>query len=181
MNKSTFSEPHIYLLEGPIGAGKTTYARQLSQKISAPHFNLDNWMAKLFESDKPKTPCIDWYLERKSRCLEVIYDMAHRVLLTNKKIILELGLVQRVSRNQFYQWVNKVGFDLQVLVLNAPRSIRKERVKKRNIEKNESFSMEVSEDFFNFCSDIWEEPLVDEKKEVQIKFISYKSTSNLKL
>ena len=43
----------IHLIEGPVGAGKSTFAAQLSGTYAAPHLALDDWMATLFVPDRP--------------------------------------------------------------------------------------------------------------------------------
>ena len=58
----------IYLVEGPVGSGKTTFAHQLSNCYSAPHLNLDDWMARLFRPDRSEIDVMAWYIERKERC-----------------------------------------------------------------------------------------------------------------
>ena len=34
----------IHLIEGPVGAGKSTFAARLSVAHEAPHLNLDEWI-----------------------------------------------------------------------------------------------------------------------------------------
>ena len=161
----------IYLIEGPVGAGKTTFSRELSEKISAPHINLDTWMARLFQADRPATGSIGWYLERKERCIEQIWDVAIRSLNANCDMILELGLIQRNNRQAMYQRIAASGHKLVVYVLDAPREERRERVKLRNFQRSDSFSMEVSDEVFEIASNMWEEPDDIECTEQEIIFM----------
>ena len=73
MNKAnTMSEStaRLHLLLGPVGAGKSTLARQLSREHRAIALILDDWMARLYGPDeRPPTGRIAWYLERRDRCL----------------------------------------------------------------------------------------------------------------
>jgi len=39
----------VILVEGPVGAGKSTFSEDLSHKVAAPHINLDSWMANFFD------------------------------------------------------------------------------------------------------------------------------------
>ena len=41
----------LHLIFGPIGAGKTTYARDLARRERAVAFVLDEWGARLFGPD----------------------------------------------------------------------------------------------------------------------------------
>ena len=65
----------IYLIEGPVGSGKSTLASKLSNEFSAPRLILDKWMTILFSPDRPDSDFIGWYLERKDRCIEQIWDV----------------------------------------------------------------------------------------------------------
>lgn len=54
----------LHLVIGPVGAGKSTFARELAKENSAVHLDLDAWMAVLFAADRPATDTMPWYLER---------------------------------------------------------------------------------------------------------------------
>jgi len=54
----------IRLIEGPIGAGKSTLASQISKDSNTPRLILDNWMATLFSSDRPSSGVVEWYVGR---------------------------------------------------------------------------------------------------------------------
>jgi len=129
----------IYLIERPVGAGESTFSEDLSQKIGAPHINLDSWVARLFRLDRPATGTFEWYVERKERCIEQIWDVALRTLDANCDVILELGLIQRASRQAMYKRIEESDHRTLVYVLDTPREIRKERVRSRNIEKGAFF------------------------------------------
>ncbi|MEJ2681019.1 MAG: AAA family ATPase, partial [Gammaproteobacteria bacterium] len=82
----------IYLVEGPVGSGKSTFAEQQALEINAPHINLDSWMVNLFRPDRPTSGTMEWYIERKERCIEQIWLVAKSILDANFDVILELGL-----------------------------------------------------------------------------------------
>lgn len=162
----------IYLVEGPVGAGKSTYSEGLSQRIKAPHLNLDSWMARLFRPDRPATGTIEWYVERKERCIEQIWDVALGTLESGCDVILELGLVQYASRQAMYKRAEESGHNIVVYVLDAPRQERRERVRSRNIEKGNTFSMEIPDAIFEIASDMWEEPNDIECDKYEVIFVS---------
>jgi len=167
----------VFLVEGPVGAGKSTFSEDLSHKVDAPHLNLDSWMARLFRPDRPTTGIIEWYLERKDRCVEQIWDVALRVLNSKCDVILELGLVQSESRLQMYERIKESGHEVLVYVLDSPRKERKERVRNRNLIKGTTFSMEVPDEIFEIASDMWEEPNDIEREEQEVIFVS-QATAN---
>ena len=155
--------PTIHLVEGPVGAGKSTHAAGLSRQFNAPRLILDEWMVVLFRPDRPQHEFMTWYENRKHRCIEQIWRVAGDILDTGSDVVLELGLVQQVLREDFYQRVDATGFDLQVWVVDAPREVRRERVRARNREQGATYQMEVSDEIFDLADAAWQPP--DDREE----------------
>jgi predicted kinase len=164
--------PKIYLIEGPVGAGKSTFAASLASRVGGPHIALDEWFTRLFSPDRPSVDLMPWYIERKFRLLDHIWQHAQSLLACNIAPVLELGLVQRRDREEFYARARTVGAELKVYLLQAPREIRRERVMRRNVEMGPTFSMVVPAPFFEMASDVWEEPDEVEIEQNQIEVIS---------
>jgi len=162
----------IYLVEGPVGAGKSTYSKTLGQSAAAPHFNLDAWMARLFRPDRPESEVMQWYIERKKRCIEQIWDVALRTLNANCDVILELGLIRSRDRHAMYERIKASGHEVIIHILDAPREERRKRVNTRNVEKGETFSMEVPDTIFDMASDMWQAPDEFECEEQEVVFVS---------
>lgn len=162
----------IYLVEGPVGSGKSTYSEQLSLQTSAPNISLDTWMVNLFRPDRPSSGVTEWYVERKERCIEQIWDVARKILDASCDVILELGLIHVSSRRAMYARVSETDHELVVYMLDAPKEVRRERVRQRNLEKGATFSMEVSDEVFEMASNMWEEPDDVECREHRIEFVA---------
>lgn len=150
--------PTIHLLEGPVGAGKSTLAAALSARHDAPRFILDDWMAVLFRPDRPEVDLWPWYLERKQRCIELIWRLGDEALDRGQDVILELGLVRRAAREEFYQRVDAADRQLIIYLLDAPRELRRARVQERNERRGPTFAMPVPDAIFELASDAWEAP-----------------------
>lgn len=169
--------PRIHLLEGPVGAGKSTFARHLTARHAAPILVLDDWMATLFGPDRPAESVpmparVRWYMERKARCLDQLWKVASGVLDAGSDVVLELGLVQAHARQSFYGWVDAGAYDLTVYVLDAPREVRRARVQARNRARGETWSMDVSDAFFDHASDLWEPPDATECADRDVQFVN---------
>jgi predicted kinase len=162
----------IHLVEGPVGAGKSTYSMALAARIGGVHIALDEWFAKLFSPDRPGVDVILWYMERKARLLDHIWHHAQSLLVAGANPILELGLVQRQSREDFYRRARDASVELQICVLDASRELRRERVARRNVEKGPTFSMVVPDAVFEMASDMWQAPDDIEIAENGIEVIS---------
>jgi predicted kinase len=164
--------PKIHLIEGPVGAGKSTFAASLTTRVGGVHIALDEWFARLFSPDRPSTELMPWYIERKARLLDHIWSHAQVLLACGIPRVLELGLVQRRSREDFYMRARDARVELALYLLVASREVRRERVMRRNVEKGPTFSMVVPAPIFEMASDAWEEPHELEIAEHRIERIS---------
>ncbi|MGC1174615.1 AAA family ATPase [Polaromonas sp.] len=164
--------PLIHLIEGPVGAGKSTYAAALATRIGGVHIALDEWFARLFSPDRPDADVMPWYVVRKERLAQHIWTHAQVLLRSGAKPILELGLVQKRSREILYEQARSAGVELKVYVLEASREVRRERVARRNLLKGPTFSMVVPDPIFEFASDMWQSPDATEILEHRIEVVS---------
>lgn len=162
----------IHLIEGPVGAGKSTHALALAARLGAPRLDLDEWFVTLFSPDRPDAGFVDWYLERKQRCLEQIWRVAEAVLEVDADVVLELGLVGRADREAFYARVDATDHDLRVHVLDVPVEVRRERVRARNRAADGTFKMAVPDAMFDIADRAWQPPDDDECRERRIRIIT---------
>jgi len=126
----TRSKPKIILVAGGTGAGKTTYASALSDKIGALRFSIDEWMTGLF-----------W-----------------QALAQGLPIILDLGFTKKAHRKVFADWSAELGYPCELHWIKLAPQIRWERVETRNREKGETFAMTVTREMFDFMEGEWEDP-----------------------
>lgn len=165
--------PKVYLIEGPVGSGKSTYAKDLARQTLGVHIALDQWFAALFSPDRPAGGFLpSWYGERKQRLLEVIWKHGQEILASGTDAILELGLIQGAPRRDFCRRVLAEGHDLEVHVLDAPHEVRRDRVRGRNTGKGETFAMVVPDEVFELASKLWEPPDEAECDEYAVNFVA---------
>ncbi|HEX7686867.1 MAG TPA: AAA family ATPase [Burkholderiaceae bacterium] len=162
----------VHLVEGPVGAGKSTYSATLAATSGGVHIPLDEWFATLFSPDRPDGDFVPWYLERKERLLGLIWSHSRRILSAGRSVVLELGLIQREQRIQFCRRVANEGFPLHVHVLDASLEVRRGRVRRRNEERGPTFSMVVPDHVFEMASRLWEPPEELEREEFEISFVT---------
>lgn len=148
----------IHLLVGPVGAGKSTYARRRIVQSPGVFFNLDTWMTRLFGADeRPSEGVMAWYLERRERCRALIWELSMNVLECGTDAYLEIGLLARAERREFYERVHAADIELRVYCVDAPRDVRRRRVMARN-DSAEADVQVVPLPFFELASDAWEPP-----------------------
>lgn len=163
--------PTVNLIEGPVGAGKSTFAAKLASRTNGIHIALDEWFAALFSPDRPAGDFVPWYIEHKDRLITLIWNHSQQVLTSGKDIILELGLIQRDQRTAFCRKVREDGYAPVIHVLDAPIEVRRERVRHRNNEQGATFSMVVPDEVFELASRLWEAPDETECSEFEIEFV----------
>ena len=122
--------------------------------------------------DRPDTDFVRWYIARKERLIDLIWNHARALLEAGTNPVLELGLIQRQSREAFYERVRTADAELVVYVLDAPRDVRRERVRRRNLERGSTFFAVVPDHIFEMASDLWEPPDEDEIAENHIQLVS---------
>lgn len=158
----------LHLLIGPVGAGKTTFARQRVATQRAVFLDVDTFMVRLFGKDpRPEVNVIEWYLERRDRCRELLWDLALDLLAAHTDVYLELGLVARTERESTYARARDEALRLLVYLIDSPRDVRRERVLARNRAAAEHTQV-VPLPFFERASDAWQPPTIEERNAVEM-------------
>jgi len=155
----------IHLICGSTGAGKTTYARRLSDETRAVQFSIDQWMTALFWMDSPQPIEASWSMERVARCNDQIWTVAAQVAARGTPCVLDLGFSRFQERDRFAKLADAVGFSVQLHILDVPAEERWRRVEARNAEKGETHQLQfaVTRDMFDFVETLWEPPGEAEK------------------
>ncbi|WP_322739964.1 AAA family ATPase [Delftia tsuruhatensis] len=169
----------VHLIEGPVGAGKSTFGAALAASSNGVHIPLDEWFATLFSPDRPGGDFVPWYVERKERLLGLIWNHSRRVLASGRDVVLELGLIQQQQRIQFCRMITNEGFPPHLHVLDAPLEIRRARVRRRNEERGPTFSMVVPDHVFEMASKLWESPDEFECEECEVSFVTEGANASL--
>jgi predicted kinase len=143
----------------------------LSRELGAVRFTLDEWMTRLFSPDRPASGLVEWYVERAARCIEQIWSATERVVATGTAVILEIGLLQRAEREQFYERIKEAGVVCTLYVVDAARDVRRARVMKRNEDQGATFAMVVPAAIFELASDRWQPPDDEECRGRDVRFV----------
>lgn len=165
----------VYLIVGSTGAGKTTYAIDLAKKSLAAVYSIDDWMKALYWQDMPESPSNQWfiennkwYIDRISRCEDLILKNTFDRCLRNENTILDLGFSTADHRKKFINLIQSRGFAVETHFVDVPADVRWSRVLKRNEEKGQTFAMNVDRQMFDFMESIFETPQPTEGASVKI-------------
>jgi predicted kinase len=150
----------VHLVCGSTGAGKTTYAQTLSERIGGVRFSIDEWMTTLFWMDSPHPLQPSWSMERVDRCLTQIWSTAARVAQRGVPCILDVGLSQASSRARLVNLANELGLSAQLHFVDVPAEERWRRVEARNTARRETYHLpfDVTREMFDFVETLWEPP-----------------------
>lgn len=152
----------VYLVYGPVAAGKSTYARQLSAEKNAIRFAIDEWMHALFGEDKPEKMEMAWAMQRVARCEARIWSTCTQILASGRDVVLELGLMREKDRDRVKCLVEAAGHMVVFYFVDAEREVRQQRVLRRNAEKGDTYSFEVTPAMFDAMEMYFERPTENE-------------------
>ena len=152
------SATQIHIVFGHQGAGKSTYARQLADKVNATRFSIDEWMGELFGPDLPKPVSFPWVMQRVQRCEQQIWKVAAQIAKRGGVVVLDLGFTKVSDRTRFVDLAKSAELSTQLHQVSAPHALRRSRVLERNINKGDTFSFEVSPAMFDFMEKQFESP-----------------------
>ena len=115
---------------------------------------------------------MEWYSDRKCRCIQQIWDVTSELLDSGTSAILELGLVQVADREDFYRRVDGTDYEMRVYLIDTPLEQRRQRVRERNKQKSRTYKMEVPDEVFDLANRFWQKPTEIEHRERNIEIIS---------
>jgi predicted kinase len=154
----------IHLICGSTGAGKTTYARQVSEQVGGVRFSIDDWMACLFWKDTPQPLSANWSLERVERCLTQIWSTARSVAQRGVPCVLDVGFAEAASRMRFIRLAQEAALPVRLHFLDVPPEERWRRVQARNGDSAncDRLPFEITREMFDFVETLWEPPTEQE-------------------
>lgn len=148
----------LILVCGPTGAGKTTYAISICGEIRAVKFSIDPWMQTLFAKDMISLD-FPWMMERVNRCSDQIWEVSEQILSLGGSVVLDLGFTTKAQRNTFVTKANALNIQAEIHYLDALVETRRQRVAKRNVEKDPKiYAFEITDMMFNFMEPKFEVP-----------------------
>jgi len=121
-----------HLIQGFLGAGKTTFARRLERDIRAVRFTPDEWMSRLFGEDPPAAI----FQEKAAAILEVMEPLWLRRLALGVDVVLDFGFWRRSQRDRARHLAREAGANAVLYALSCEESEARRRVCARNAEKS---------------------------------------------
>jgi predicted kinase len=116
----------LIIVCGLSGAGKTTLARKLEERIGAVRLNPDEWMSAL-EINL-------WDEAARARIEALQWTLAQRLLETGNIVIIEWGTWSRVERDVLRDGARTLGAAVELHTVTAPVEVLWERIANRAAE-----------------------------------------------
>ena len=138
------TQPTIHAIHGFIGAGKTTFARQLETQLPALRLNSDEWMVQLYGPDPPE----EVFRPGIVRVNVLMRQLAERALALGLHVVLDDGFWTRASRDDLRRWAADVGVPLRLYALILPEAEARRRVRERNAQPGSLYIAPETYDLF---------------------------------
>jgi predicted kinase len=156
-----------HLVAGSTGAGKTTAAREIAERVGGVRFSIDEWMTALYWMDCPEKNDFPWALERVGRCEAQIEVVARQLAEVGVSSVLDLGFTTRAQRLGWLQRAKAAGVACVLHVLEVDAEVRWARVCERNRGESGTYAFVVTREMFEFMEERWEAPSDDERAEFE--------------
>ena len=153
----------IHMLCGYIGAGKTTFARQLEQQANGFRFNLDLAMVTLFGINPPR----EYFELYRPKIEELHLIQAARLLQIGVDVIFDYGFWGRDRRDFMRDFAARNNAQLKMYYISAPEKIMRERAVCRH-PGQDGETLEIIPETWNSLRQHFEPPDPDEEDFIQI-------------
>jgi predicted kinase len=148
----------LHLICGSTGAGKTSYAMALSERLGAVHFSIDDWMVRLYGPDAPQPPDWGWISTRVRRCEDLIAAMALQTAQRGVDAVLDLSFLRITDRERFATMARDAGLSVRLHYVDVDADERWRRVCERNTSKGETYRVTVTRFMFDGIESMWQPP-----------------------
>lgn len=133
-------KPVVYAMAGPIGSGKTTWAKRIAAEKHAAFFSIDQFIKMLGQPIHTAQDYDRFYLGMRG----VIASAALQFLNRGISVVLDFG-----GTRGHWDWLRSLAesanADVEIHRLNIPLEIRRERVKARNSDPDAVFQFSDEE------------------------------------
>ena len=148
----------VYILCGFIGAGKTTFAKQLEAHTGAVRITKDEWLIRMVGND----PTIEGYEDYNRRMWELSRDVAFELAAKGIDVIIDEGFWVKEQRDEMKRRTEEAGARAVLCYLDTPTEEIRERVARRTLDPGKE-SFKISGELLDGYLQYWQPPDGDEE------------------
>ena len=149
------------MIHGYLGAGKTTFARQLEECLPALRLTHDEWMLRLYGEEPSPSEFLALF-ERVSERLTAVWT---RCAVLGLDVVLDLNFWSREQRNEVREAAAKLGVDVQLYRLSCSDEEAWTRIEQRN--RSLTDSLFIARNTYSLLRQRFE-PLGDDEPRVEV-------------
>ena len=150
---------------GKMGAGKTTYAKELSQKTNAVYLSEDDVLSSLFREEIQN---LKDYATYSQRIKPLVKSLVKNYLERNIDVVMDFPGNDPHQRAWFKELITEIDCTHQLIYIKASDETCLKQIKKRSIEQPERQAFD-NEEFFRKVNKYFQEPTIKEGFNIQIK------------
>ena len=116
--------PTLHYVCGPVGAGKTTYAIALADRVKGIRLATDEWIEALFGADAPRPWPRAWTVERAARCEAQMWALAEQLIARDTNVVFDVPLARQEDRDRFRPRASMTRAMISMHYFDVDREIR---------------------------------------------------------
>ncbi len=120
--------PVVHMVSGFLGAGKTTFAKQLEASLLAVRFSPDEWMVTLYGHDPPERE----FADHLARIFQITNDTWPKVTRVGVDVVLDFGFWTRLARDQARGLAAALGVTTRLYAVQCAEETARTRCLQRN-------------------------------------------------
>jgi predicted kinase len=124
----------VHMIHGYLGAGKTTFARELERRLPALRLTQDEWMLRLYGED-PAEAEFEALAGAVSERLEYVWT---RCVSLGLDVVLDLNFWSRKQRDRVRELSAQLRAEVRLYALQCDDDVAWERIRRRNSELTDS-------------------------------------------
>lgn len=143
----------VYLICGFIGAGKTTYSKELAEEVGGFRFSIDEWMIPLYGEHMER----EVFDARLNVLMNLFKESAEQLFRLGVPVIFDFGFWYKAEREAFRAWAEEFNAECELHYIDTDFVACKSRAAKRNETRGDD-AFEMTDEMLDMFWQWFEKP-----------------------